>query len=227
MKKMIFVLSMILGSQAFAGDQFNFHNLGFSPAGYTFAFAQSVVQDGSGFPVAEIAIVNVAKNTIVATEKVMIQDESSYDAQNALNLALQKSKAKFKQFGITPNANRGKLILLGDLGGKRGFFSADGKNFELNLTEVAAGNDDQEVWCSDMGGSKMIKLTLSQLDKGQERTIVLQEDKKQPQSRYCSTNYTLEKAIRLGKSLVVVLSYQTLGFEGPNTEYMVVTGKLP
>ncbi|WP_413291486.1 DUF2259 domain-containing protein [Bdellovibrio sp. HCB337] len=227
MKKMIFALSLILGSQAFAADQFNFHNLGFSPAGYTFAFAQSAVQDGSGFPVAQVHIVNVAKNTIVATEKVMIQDESSYDAQDALNLAIKNSKSKFKKFAITPNTNRGQIIAFEQLSEQNGVFLVNGKKFELNLAEKDAGNTNpDDYWCNDYG-SKMMKLTLSQLDKGQEKTIVLQEDQKQPKSRYCSFNYTIANAIRLGKSLVVVLSYQTPGFEGPNSEYMVVTGNLP
>lgn len=229
MKKTVFALSLLSSSLAFATTTFNFHNLGFSPSGYTYAFAESAVQDGSGFPVANVYIVNVAKNKVVASEKAMIEDDSnSSEAADALSLAVEKSKTVLAKVAIRPGHNLGQEITLNKQSDKRALFSADNNSFELNLTERDANNNKDESYCHYTDStSKMITLTLNQTDKGQEKTITLQEDKKQPKSRFCSSNYTIARAIHLGKSLVVVLSYDTPGFEGPDTNYIVITGKLP
>jgi predicted secreted protein len=228
MKKIILALSLMTGSYASAMTQYNFHNLGFSPSGYTFAFAESAEQDGSGYPVANVFIVNVEKNMLVSAERAMITAEDGSVPADALKLAVAKSKVKLDKLAIKPGKNLGQDITLNKQSDNRASFSVGNDNYELNLSERDANNATVGSGCfTEYDQSKLITLTLSQLENGQEKTITLQEDKYQPKSRFCSSNYSIEKAIRLGKSLVVVLSYNTPGFEGPDTNYLVVTGKLP
>jgi len=228
MKKFILALSLMMGSYASAMTQYNFHNLGFSPSGYTFAFAESAEQDASGYPIANVFIVNVEKNMLVSAEKVMITAEDGSVPADALKLAVAKSKVKLDKLAIKPGKNLGQDITLNKQSEKRALFSIGNNNYEFNLSERDANNIKEDSYCAATESeSKLITLTLSQLVNGQEKTITLQQDKYQPKSRSCSFNYSIEKAIRLGKNLVVVLSYNTPGFEGPDTNYLVVTGKLP
>lgn len=224
MKKMIFALSFFSLVSAQAMDLKNFRNLGFSSKGHFFAFANSVVQDGSGFPQASVYVVNVPNNMIVRSASLTIDDDSSYEESDALRRVLPQ--VDLESYNITSGQNLGEDHGLVQQNGHQASFTADNRNFSVNLTELDASNEAQNSSCSNQEqGSKMILVTLSIPSLKQE--VTLQRDRRQPASRYCSYDYKIEKVLTHGKNLVVVISYQSPGFEGPDTTHMVVTGTLP
>lgn len=219
MKRIILTLGLLASSLAHATDTKNFHNLGFSKNQAYFAFADSVVQDGSGFPLADIYVVNVAKNTIAKHTRVMIDDDSSFDENDALQKAIVK--ADLAKNGIVAGQNQGVVTPASEQSPMRLPFTANGRDYTVELKQLSAGKLNPN--CMEDLEDKMIEVTLE----SSSQRITLQKDQRQPKSRECSYAYSIDSAIVNGKSLVVVLSYQTFGFEGPDTNHMVVTGTLP
>lgn len=223
MKNLIYVLCFFFFSPAVhAMDLYNFRNLGFSPDGLFFAYANTTVQDGSGFPHATVYVVNVPNNVVVRKASLTVKDDSSYEESEALRRILPA--VDLDSYQIYPGTNLGKEPTLTLTSGREGSFVVRDQNYSLNLTENDAGNAERKSSCKDAGhGSKTITLTLSYA----QTRVVLENERYQPLARYCSYAYKIEKILTHGKNLVVVLSYQSPGFEGPDTNYRVVTGNLP
>lgn len=223
MKKLVYVLCFLSFSSAVqAMDLYNFRNLGFSPDGLFFAYANTTVQDGSSFPHASVYVVNVPNNAVVRKATLTIKDDSSYEESEALRRVLPS--VDLDSYQIYPGKNLGVEQALTLASDHEGSFVVDGQNYSLNLAEKDAGNAANKSYCKDAAhGSKTITLTLSYA----QTQVVLENERYQPLARYCSYDYKIEKALTHGKNLVVVLSYQRPGFEGPDTNYRVVTGKLP
>lgn len=222
MKKLIFAFCFLPFASVQAMDLYNFRNLGFSPDGLFFAFANTTVMDGSSFPHASVYVVNVPNNVTVRWSSLTIKDDSSYEESEALRRVLPE--VHLDSYQIYPGKNLGVDQTLAQTDANQVAFEVDGQNYSLTLAEHDAGNADRKTYCLDAGhGSKTIELVLT---RGNTH-VVLEKERNQPISRYCSYDYKIEKAVTLGRNLVVVLSYQKPGFEGPDTNYRVVTGLLP
>ncbi|MBS1971903.1 MAG: DUF2259 domain-containing protein [Bdellovibrionales bacterium] len=219
MKKTILTLGLLASSLTHAMDTKNFHNLGFSKNQKYFAFADSVVQDGSGFPLADVYVVNTAKNTITKHTRVMIEDDSSFDENEALQKAI--AKADLTKNGIIAGQNLGVATPASEQSPLRLPLTANGRDYTIELKQLPAGTLNPN--CIEDLEDQMIEVSLE----SSSQKITLQKDQRQPKSRECSYDYRIDRALVNGKSLVVVLSYQTFGFEGPDTNHMVVTGTLP
>lgn len=224
MKKLIFAFFFLSLNSVYAADLYNFRNLGFSPDGRYYAYANSVVQDGSGFPHASVYLMNVAKNSPIRSATLTIKDDSSYEESEALRRVLPQMH--LEAFRIYPGQNLGGDLPLTPLHSHQATFTDDGRKFSLDLVESDAGNESQRAYCKDNGrGSKLVALALTDLKS--QRRILLEDEYVQPKSRYCSFDFKLEKVLRFNRRIAVVLSYQSPGFEGPDTKYRVVTAKLP
>lgn len=224
MKKLIFAFFFLSLSPVYAADLYNFRNLGFSPDGRYYAYANSVVQDGSGFPHASVYLMNVAKNSLVRSATLTIKDDSSYEESDALRRVLPQMH--LEAFRIYPGQNLGVELALTQSHSHQATFTDNGRKYALDLVESDAGNESQRSYCKDAGrGSKLIALALTDLSS--QRRIVLEDEHVQPKSRYCSFDFKLEKVLRFNGKIAVALSYQSPGFEGPDTKYKVITAKLP
>ncbi len=220
MKK--FLLVGFLGlSLAQAGDIAHFDLIGFSSNGAYLAFGQAAIGDGTGFPYAGIDVIDVAKNTLVASSNVDTQADNSSTAQ-VRAAVLTKAAPMLKKYGIQIG-NQGRFVA-GGLGGAQGAvtdntleFNAKGISYRLELSMRDGG---VETDC-DGHAPQLLKLTLIG-----KTSKVLQNDTKLPASRRCAADYRMHSVFVSNSSLVVFVSVSSDGFEGPNIKFMAVTGKL-
>lgn len=229
---MMTVMCSLVGFSAFAGDAASFKNLGFSADGKYFAFAQYGVADGSGFAYANVSVVDVAKNSLVRSKSVVLEDEN-VDTKTAYNKAL--ALAKISQFGIEAAKNTGTYLINradSDLSKYTdSVFTTDANwqypRYELSLELKNMPDETEGKWCTDMssGGPKGFKLTLANQSEPERAAKVLQEDMSLPKSRgVCVFDYSVRKVIQRGSAFVVIVSNLSVGFEGPDTRFMAVTG---
>ena len=221
MKNLLFAYCLFALIPARAADLYNFRNLGFSTDGLFFAYANTVVQDGTGFPHATVNVVNVPNNIVVRTKSLTIKDDSSYEESAALRRVLPA--ANLESYQITPGENLGNDLGLMKKDDKQASFRTNSKDYSVILSE---DQDDNAVACADPDkGSKIITVNLK--DSSTQQEVILYSERYPPFGRYCSYDFKIDKVITNKNNLVVVLSYQSPGFEGPDTKYMVVTGRLP
>ncbi len=245
MKYIATALLSLAAVSAQAGDASTYQTLGFSKDGKYFAFAETGTQDGSGFHYANVAVVDVAKNKFAAAKNVVLEgegDESTGSPEEALTKAV--AELKLGRFGITRGANLGQELLVRL---PTDYSTYSGNTFSIDywaeggasttvpkydvVIETSAGEDTSEgKWCSEFRGSAPELLKLSVVGKEGNGTEgfaqLLQQDKSLPKSRSCAGSYGVQRVIKKGNSLVIVLSFSEPGFEGPDVRHMVVTGKV-
>lgn len=230
MKHLITILALAFGFNASATDAHNFRSYGFSNDGRFYAFVESVVQDGSGFPEATAHVVDVAQNRMLVMESVVLQNELATEAQ-AIRQAL--AKANLAKYGIS-----GKVLgrtlwtrLPTDLSdAQNAIFSPNyyvngGAStvtpvYELNVAGAPSNNG---VECYGYE-SELLTVSLSKMD-GETliSEVQLQKDKSLPTNRECAYKYSARHVIEHNGAVVAVLRYFSPGFEGPNYNHMVVT----
>ncbi len=217
-----FLLIGFLGlSLAQAGDITHFDLIGFSKSGAYVAFGQAAIGDGTGFPYAGIDVIDVAKNTLVASANVDTQTDNSSTAE-VRAAVLSKAAPMLKKYGIQMG-NQGRFVA-GGLGGAQGAavdnsleFNAKGISYRLELSMRDSG---AQTDC-DGHAPQLLKVTLAG-----KTTRVLQNDTKLPASRHCASDYRMHSVFVSNSSLVVFVSVSSDGFEGPNIKFMAVTAKL-
>ncbi len=204
-----------------AGDLGHFDLIGFSKDGKYLAFRQFAVGDGTGFPYANVDIVDVARNTLVNNINVSTQSQNSSTAQVRVTV-LTKAGSLLKKYGVA-ESNQGRFVA-GALGGLQGTvqdntleFRAVGREYRLELSMNDGG---LETDC-DGHAPQLLKINLV----GQT-TKTIQNDTKLPTSRKCAAEYRMHSVFVYGSSLVVFVSVSSDGFEGPNIGFMAVTTKL-
>lgn len=230
-------LSLWIGSAA-AGDQAEFRSLGFSESGRYYAFAQVGTQDGSGFPYADVAVVDVLKNDLMTVKSVAIQDEAQGKVEDALRQAI--AQIKLDRYGIKKDAELGLDLLWRDSAAAtdpaeplRFSFEEPGHGgategvpyYEVVVEETKVSAPKDEPFCEDLGGPKLLKLSLVGREETDGSTQVLQADKRLPKSRACPLEYGVRGVTAYAGGVVVVVAYTRPGFEGPDTRYLVVSGK--
>lgn len=222
------LLLMLLTLPLFAGDTANIHFMGFSPSGDYVAFQQSGTQDGSGFPYAELYIIETEKNNYaVKPLKITIQDpegkcnQKDCTEQDVLRKTVIKRKKKLLRTKIS-SKYKGSGIALNDLNTKDNLTTTnlmiDSQLYTLELNVTEAGKDPYM-------NLPLQKFTLS-LKYSQGRKV-LQHDRSLPKSRGYVLSYKIHSVYTLNHYLAVILSCKKVGFEGPDTRYMMVTTKLP
>lgn len=231
MKKLIVSTLLMLSQAVFATDANSYKNLGFSADGRYYAFVQSVIQDGSGFPSAMGQVIDVARNQTVEYKHVVIQDDMATE-KSAVDQVLAQINAR--HYGID-GRNMGDTLwvrLETDLSpatrqaefsnvyNVEGGSSSVWPKLRLNITERAAPKPEQE--CFGGEDSRMITLSLTDLQSNSRRD--LQVDNRVPASRQCAWGYQLRQVLSYKGSVVASVRYLTFGFEGPDYNYMVVTG---
>ncbi len=105
---LIFVLlTGLYNSIAFAGDAASRKILGFSPDGRYFAFEQYGVQDGSGFPYAEVFVIDTEEDKWVAEGPVRkrIDDEKATLAE-ARKAASAAARPQIETYDVSEDGER-------------------------------------------------------------------------------------------------------------------------
>ncbi len=221
---------------ASAGDYAELNVLGFAPDGETFAFEEYGIQDGSGFPYANIYVIDTATDHWVSGTPIRLQTQN-----DQATLAATRAEARKKAQSILTSRQ------IGEPGNRVASnppseLSADPRHvifvprarlpsggdaaYDLALTEIEMPAGD----CPDMGqpfnGFRLVLTTAN----GAAHT--LSEDTQIPSSRHCPLAYGISDVLTYYPDsgqpfLVVILNMYTVGFEGPDRRFLAVTSTLP
>lgn len=229
-----YLLALALASaSAQAGDASLTRSLGFSADGKYYAFAQFGTQDGSGFAWAEVAVIDVSKNAYAASRTVLIREENSSE-EAALASAVKQ--VQLPRFGIVAGKNLGRTLLQ-RLPTDRSTYTSNQFTFDywaeggassptprydVAIESSATEDKTDGKYCTDVFGMAPQLLKLSVL--GGAAPVVLQNDESLPKRRLCAGNYALRSVTSYKNKLVIGVSYEEPGFEGPNVRNMIVTG---
>jgi len=240
MKRFFVTLALLLCVvTAQAGDFAEFRPIGFSESGQYYAFAQIGVHDGSGFPYAELWVIDVLKNEQVGTSSIELTEEKD-GAMGTPEQALQKAieAAKLERFSIKANEIPGSDLLVHLPTDHSTFtnnvFSVEsrvegGASGAVTKFEVKAETTKTEPAVKDIpaefGPAQLLKLSIVGLEEAKGTVQVLQEDKRLPKSRAYPLAYTIRRVTAFKDGLVVIVSYTTPGFEGLNARYIAISGK--
>ncbi len=224
----------VLAYPALAGDAAQFNPLGFSEDGRYFAFEEFGIQDGSGFPYANLTILDVAGDTWAAGSpfRVRLEDEAATLA-DARDEARTEAEPHFDTLAITTPvstvalngdgepAGDGSLLSFGKPG-----YGLDALQDPATLTLTTTLPDYSGPCTTDYGFDPPVGYVLTLEVAG--GTTELHADQSVPASRGCTVAYRLygvfaplEWAGR-GLSPVAVLSVYTNGFEGPDRRFIAV-----
>jgi predicted secreted protein len=222
-----------LGSlPAAAGDFAERRLIGFSADGGRFAFEEFGIQDGSGFPYANIFVIDTTKDSWVPGTPIRVRlDDEEQGIAPARRAAAEQAAphlAEIDQPGtllasnpITESGRDPHTIAFK----RHPALQLDGPDLTLELETIplsAPGNDDPDY---KTHGFRLVLKT-----EGGE--TVLHEDNALPASRGTALDYRINDVVihqTFGEpaTLVVLLQVLTRGFEGPDGRYMAVTAKLP
>ncbi len=224
------------GGAAKAGDAAELEILGFSNDGGVFAFEESGIQDGSGFPYANRYYIDTDTDTFLKGTPIRVRiDDETASLADARRQARDKGEAVVKQAELAANpgftagfnaitelsADPYRMVV-----NPRPVFPAIDKPLEFRLDILPFGEVAQ---CHGMGEAVGLRLLRVDASDG-GRTQTVHEDKALPQSRNCPTGYsigavqTFSTQNRLSH-YAVLIAVQQVGFEGPNHRWMAVTGK--
>ncbi|BCP54296.1 hypothetical protein K32_29130 [Kaistia sp. 32K] len=221
-----------LAAPAHAGDFAERTLLGFSADGDRFAFEEFGVQDGSGFPYANIFVVDTTRDSWVDGTPIRVRlDDEAQGIAAARQQAAEKAAPHLKTI-VEP----GRLLAsnpITEVGPdpykvvfkRHPVQQLPGPDLTLELETIplaAPGNDDPAY------KTQGFRLVL----KTEDGTTVLHEDKALPPSRGTVLDYRIHDVVihqPFGQpaTLVVLLQVLTRGFEGPDGGYLAVTAKLP
>lgn len=224
----------LLTAPAFAGDAAQFQPLGFSEDGRYFAFEEYGIQDGSGFPFANITILDTAADKWAAGSpfRIRLEDDTAAltDARDAARtqaephleaLALTAPVLTVALNGDGEAAGDGSLLGFGKPG-----YGLEGLQDPATLTLTTALPDYSGPCTTDYGLDPPVGYVLT-LETGEGATE-LHADAAVPASRGCTVAYRLYGVFApldwAGKGLqpVAVLSVYTHGFEGPDRRFIAV-----
>ena len=216
-----------------AGDFAKREIHGFSVDGGLFAFEEYGVQDGSGFPYSNIYVVDTATDQWRAGSpyRIRLDDETKtvFDAREEARILAGTVMKSFENRGNVVATNRATELGIDDkrmIANPRLVVPPIDDAIEFRLEEIPFAGTET---CEAFGATKGFRLLKIGTRDGDE-TIMLHEDTSVPESRNCPLGYALADLVTYypeGKSPVfaVLISMQTVGFEGPDGRYLAVTGR--
>lgn len=217
-----------------AGDFATRKILGFSPDGRYFAFEQFGVQDGSGFPYADIFIIDTSRDSWVAGSpfRVLLRDEAESIGAARRNV-LAKATGLLRELAIS----RPGHVLASNPPAE---LSADPHRVTVNPRfQILSAREPWDFTLAEIPipVARCADL-LSEPAKGFRLSVtpykgagtVLHEDRSVPKSRGCPMSYALSDVVMYApdsgrRIFVVLLSVYSFGFEGPDRRFIAVTYK--
>lgn len=210
--------------------------LGFSPGGHYFAFEQYGVQDGSGFPYADIFVIGAARDEWVRGSpfRVLLRDERAR-LQQARKKAMDNAIPLLKKLAI---ATPGRLLA----SNPPGELSADPHHVEVNASRFVTA--PPERWTFRL---EELPLASARCDRFMDQPaagfrltarrqggalLLLHADSAIPDSRGCPLRYAISDIVvhepdAGGRSFAILISVYSFGFEGPDRRFLAVTKRLP
>ncbi|GGB59208.1 hypothetical protein GCM10011316_34060 [Roseibium aquae] len=231
---------LLAASPAQAGDQARLDVLGFSEDGRFFAFEQSGIQDGSGWPYSDIFVLDVLADSWVRPSPFRHRDESD-DSQGYDPDALLAQTRADNRLAAQPLLDSTGIAGRGYTVGSNPVteLSADPYRMTVNPKPVVPPIDPPmqieltefdlpEATCQTYGvQTKGFRLTT--VFGGEARVRHL--DETLPSSRGCAIGYRIERVIAHFPEgsppvVAIIVHVSRHGFEGPDGRYMAITGRL-
>lgn len=215
-----------------AADRYQFNALGYSQDGRHFAFEQFTIQDGSGFPVSDIFVIDLDTDTFAAgspfegrieSDGARLEDArrqaGAAAAQAAEALGISRPAVPVTLRGDGALADDGLTMAFGLP--TWGLAETEGE-YELSLDIFKAPTSQD---CVDWFGTEPMGYGLTLSAKSGARN--LHSDARIPASRGCAITYKLYgvflpfEAYGL-ESAVAVISVWSHGFEGPDRKFIAL-----
>ena len=221
MSRLLFLLGGLLYflQPSLAGDHAVFVNLGWSKDYSHFSFGQYGIEDGSGFPYADIFIVHVAENRFVpggVLRKRIERDDTDLTGLNVLlNLRLEIDSL-FQSYQID-ELNSG--LLLASFSNQHDnalVWKCRSSEFRLECMQKSLGTFE------DFTVKSAFHLELYR------DGLLLKRIGNSNRFRDGALEYKMSKVVSDSacQSIVVVVEKKMVGFEGPSVRYMVETVRL-
>ncbi len=226
-----FPIAFAAALPATAGDYADRAFLGFSEDGRYFAFEEYGIQDGSGFPYANIFVIDIDSDSWVSGSPFRVRlDTETATLEQARAQAHTRAQGMIAQLGIGAD---GRLVASNPATEA----SADpfrvtfhwspyflgSKPWSLALSQVSSATPAN---CPpEFGPFYRLRLTFDRPDYPQQ---ALADDTAIPGSRGCPVGYSISDVVLFPAdntplSMVVLVNVLTVGFEGPDRRYIAVT----
>lgn len=228
------VLMAASSLSALAGDFAKREILGFSPNGGLFAFMEYGRQDGSGFPYANLYVIDTKTDQWVANSpyRVMLQDETReiYEAREEARIMAGPVLKSFEMRGEIVATNRAA-----ELSGEPRRMAALPRTvvppidapveFRIDLEPVPVPE-----LCEAFEGVTGFSLTQIGLQPG-DQVRLLHKDESVPSSRNCPLDYSFADLVTYYPDghppvAAILIHMRTIGFEGPDGRFLAVTTQL-
>jgi predicted secreted protein len=228
-KKIFFLIAgtLCLGVFAlWAGDTASFVDLGFSPEGRTYMFAQYGVQSGTLKPWADVFIVDVGRNEFVSGGRVSYTHDTPVsagtDGSGAFYRLISRNTALADRYGVNFLRQGIPLYIAldSDSGSPQGDY-IEFRNFERNLSYKARLVPSAEGSGSGLKSSFYINLEETNASGGRKTYTVGNPGIKRP----LIATYKIKKVIVApeGNSIIFVIEMRKRVSGGYDTRYMVET----
>lgn len=229
---LLLVAALLLPTAAAAGDRALAEFIGYSEDGRYFAFEEYGVQDGSGFPYANIYFIDLPADAWVPGTPVRVRlDSEEADLAAARTEAREQASGQLAALGIDHPAHLIALNGDGEPGdgqtldfGAVGYLPGDlqhERRLSLEIFEAPSPED-----CTTYLGEEAKGYAL--LLEGDGGVRELHRDTGQlPQSRGCPTTYRIYGVVARPDTgtlddAVAIVSVYPFGFEGPDRRFLAV-----
>ncbi|MGV3489953.1 MAG: DUF2259 domain-containing protein [Devosia sp.] len=224
----------LIAAPAQAGDAAAFDPIGFSEDGRYFAYEEYGIQDGSGFPYANVYVVDLIEDKWVAPPVRVRVDDETVRLTAVRQQALEAAQATLDGAAL---ANAPEIILLnadGELGsdGLAVSYGAFGNGLEppSETWDLALAKFDSTSTepCASYGMEDPVQGFALTLTDPAGNSAEIYRDTAVPASRGCVSDYRIHAIIGPydwgfnASPLVAVVSVYSLGFEGPNRRFVTV-----
>jgi predicted secreted protein len=211
-----------------AGDSASFVDLGFSPDGSIYIFAQYGVKTGTLKPWADMYVVDVARNDFVSGGRITYTHdraiEAGQDGAGALYRVITKNAEFIESYGLSyPNQGQPLYIALtGDPAYDRKTVAfrdfTSGASYQADLVERISGTG------SNTRSSFYITLESIDADGEMKQYTIGTPELERP----LISSYRIKKVLVApsGNSLIFVVEMKLHGENGPDVRYMVEVLKL-
>lgn len=220
---------LILASSARAGDRFEVLRVAFSPYGTRALVVTGGVQDGSGFSVAALTVLNPGQ------EQPLLEASARSETQPVpavVNTLLAREHPRLIALGVIP----GRLVQpvytrtfpaatpSWAEGTRAGTFSSRVVRLWSRPVPVRLTVRSLPSRCPSLGllppGERPAGFTLTVNGQTVHDDLVL------PPDRLCAARYALDQVYVQGNRAVFIIRAYTPGFEGPNADVVIVAARL-
>lgn len=226
----------LMAAPAVAGDRALIDLLGFSSDSRYLAFEEFGIQDGSGFPYANIYLIDLSTDKWAGGSpfRTLLQVEDGTVAAARI-AARQQAATALYQLDITQPLLVAAMIADGEGGdgqslvfGRPGYMPGEVRS-QHKLTLKMFPADTPEP-CEENFGEKAKGFSLT-LSEGKDATLIHKDEGPLPASRGCVTTYRIyavvlpvDAEVAMGAAIISVYPH---GFEGPDRRFIAVPLTVP